>query len=93
MSPQTKELTQRRPYGEYCLKCSGQQMMKKHRSVAGIWLPRAWTHSGHRRFQSLPCTVNSLMFAGINVCVFETKPCSWGLIFAANSGLVSYLGT
>ncbi len=32
------------------------------------------------------------MFAGINVCVFETKPCSWGLIFAVSSGLVSYLG-
>ncbi len=26
-------------------------------------------------------TVNSLMLAGINVCVFKTKPCSWGLIF------------
>ncbi len=33
------------------------------------------------------------MFAGINVCVFETKPCSRGLIFAISSGLVSYLGT
>ncbi len=38
-------------------------------------------------------TVNSLMFAGINVCVFVTKPCSWGLMFAVSSGLVSYLGT
>ncbi len=38
-------------------------------------------------------TVNSLMFAGINVCVFETRPCSWGLIFAVSSGLVNYLGT
>ncbi len=27
-------------------------------------------------------TLNSLMFAGINVCVFETKPCLRGLIFA-----------
>ncbi len=33
------------------------------------------------------------MFAGINVCVFETKPYSWGLIFAVSSGLVNYLGT
>ncbi len=33
------------------------------------------------------------MFAGINVCVFEEKPCSWGLIFAIRSDLVSYLGT
>ncbi len=38
-------------------------------------------------------TVNSLMFAGINVCVFKTKPCSRGLIFVVSSGLVSYLGT
>ncbi len=48
--------------------------------------------------QWLPCqnfqlTVNSLMFAGINVCVFVTKPCSWGLMFAVSLGLVSYLGT
>ncbi len=32
------------------------------------------------------------MFAGINVCLFETKPCSRGLIFAVRSGLVNYLG-
>ncbi len=32
------------------------------------------------------------MFAGINVCVFETKPCSQGLIFAVSLGLVSCLG-
>ncbi len=38
-------------------------------------------------------TVNSLMFAGINVCVFMKKPCSQGLMFAASSGLVGYLGT
>ena len=38
-------------------------------------------------------TVNSLMFAGINVSVFETKPCLRGLIFAVSSGLVNYLGT
>ena len=37
-------------------------------------------------------TVNSLMFADINVCVFETKPCLRGLIFAVSSGLVKYLG-
>ncbi len=37
--------------------------------------------------------VNSLMFAGINICIFETKPCLWGLIFAVSSGLVvNYLG-
>ncbi len=35
--------------------------------------------------------VNSLMFAGIKVCVFETKPCSQGLIFAVRSCLVNYL--
>ncbi len=29
----------------------------------------------------------------INVGVFETRPCSWGLIFVVSSGLVSYLGT
>ncbi len=33
------------------------------------------------------------MFAGINVCAFETKPCSRGLIFAVSLGLVSCLGT
>ena len=33
------------------------------------------------------CTVNSLMFTGINVCVFETKPCLRGLLFAVSSGL------
>ncbi len=38
-------------------------------------------------------TVNSLMFAGINVCVFETKPCLRGLIFAVSLGLDSYLDT
>ncbi len=38
-------------------------------------------------------TVNSLMFAGINVCVFETNPCLRGLIFAISSGLTGYLGT
>ncbi len=27
-------------------------------------------------------TVNSLMFAGIYVCIFETKQCSRGIIFA-----------
>ncbi len=34
-----------------------------------------------------------LMFVGINVDVFETKPCSRGLIFTISSGLVDYLGT
>ncbi len=29
-------------------------------------------------------TVNSLMFAGINVCVFVTKPRSRGLMFAVS---------
>ncbi len=29
-------------------------------------------------------TVNSLMIAGINVCVLATKPRSWGLIVKAN---------
>ena len=38
-------------------------------------------------------TVNSLMFAGINVCVFETKLCLRGLIFAVSSGLDTYLDT
>ncbi len=38
-------------------------------------------------------TINSLMFAGINVCVFGTKPCSRGLIFAVSLGLISCLGT
>ncbi len=38
-------------------------------------------------------TVNSLMFVGINVCIFETKPCSQGLIFAVIPGLVNYLAT
>ncbi len=33
------------------------------------------------------------MFAVINVCVFETKPCSRGFIFAVSLGLVSFLGT
>ncbi len=33
------------------------------------------------------------MFAGINICVFETKLSSWGLIFVARSSLVNYLGT
>ncbi len=32
------------------------------------------------------------MFAGINVCVFETKSCLQGLIFVVRSGLVAYLG-
>ncbi len=36
-------------------------------------------------------TVNSLLLVGINVCVFETKPCSRGLIFAVSSGSVNYL--
>ncbi len=38
-------------------------------------------------------TVNSLMFAGINVCVLEANTCSWGLIVAVISVPVSYLGT
>ncbi len=33
------------------------------------------------------------MFAGINVSVFETKPCWRGLIFGVSLGLVSCLGT
>ena len=33
------------------------------------------------------------MFTEINVCIFETKPCSRGLIFVVSSGLVNYLGT
>ncbi len=33
-------------------------------------------------------TVNSLMFIGINVCVFEAKLCLRGLIFAVSSSLV-----
>ncbi len=41
----------------------------------------------------LSITVNSLMFAGINVCVFVTKPCSRGLMFAVSSGLVISVGT
>ncbi len=31
------------------------------------------------------------MFAGINVYVFETTPCSRGLVFAVSSGLANYL--
>ncbi len=43
---------------------------------------------------SVQTTVNSLMFAGIVVCVFETKPCSQGLIFVViHSDLVNYPGT
>ncbi len=40
-------------------------------------------------------TIHSLMFAGTNVCDFETKPCLRGLIFAitGSSGLAYYLGT
>ncbi len=39
-------------------------------------------------------TVNSLMFVGIYVCIFETKPCSRGLILAVlSSGAVNYLTT
>ncbi len=38
-------------------------------------------------------TVNSLMFAGINVCIFETKPCLWGLIFAVSPDPVNFVGT
>ncbi len=38
-----------------------------------------------------PNTVNSLMFAGINVCVSETKPCSRRLMFALSSGLINFL--
>ncbi len=38
-------------------------------------------------------TVNSLMFAGINVRVFEIKVCLRGLICAMSSYLVNYLGT
>ncbi len=38
-------------------------------------------------------TVKSLMFAGIKLCVLETRPCSQGLMFEVSSGLVSYLGT
>ena len=37
-------------------------------------------------------TVNLLMFAWITVCIFETKPCSRGLICAVKSGLANYLG-
>ncbi len=41
------------------------------------------------------CTVSSLMFVGINVCILEikVKPGSRGLISAVSSGLVNYLGT
>ncbi len=35
---------------------------------------------------------NTLMLVGINVCVFEAKPCLWGLIPVVSSGLVNYLG-
>ncbi len=38
-------------------------------------------------------TINSLIFMGINVCVFETKPCSRGVIFVVSSGLDNYLAT
>ncbi len=37
--------------------------------------------------------VNSLTFAGINICIFETKRCLRGLIFAVRPGLINYLGT
>ncbi len=43
--------------------------------------------------QELSFTVNSLMSAGINVCVFEAKQSSRGLIFVVSSCLFSYLGT
>ena len=36
-------------------------------------------------------TVNSLMFTGINVCIFETKSCLLVLVFAVISGVVVYL--
>ncbi len=38
-----------------------------------------------------PYTVNSLMFVGINVRIFETRPCARGLTFAVSTGLVNYL--
>lgn len=40
-------------------------------------------------------TASSLMFVRINICIFATKPCLWGLICAVSmvsSGLVNYLG-
>ncbi len=49
--------------------------------------------SGNRSNNIYICTVNSFMFVGINICIFETNPCLWGLIFAISSGLVNYLGT
>ncbi len=33
------------------------------------------------------------MFAGINDCIFETKPCLQVIIFAVGSGLINDLGT
>ena len=44
------------------------------------------------RITLLQYTVNSLMFAGINICVFEQKRVRGGLIFAVRSGHVNYLG-
>ena len=45
-------------------------------------------------FSDIYWSVNLLMVVtGINACVFETKPCLRGLIFAVSSGLVDYLGT
>ena len=69
---------------------------RKHRCAKGINNIIHKCRCDHPTQCSMPCNtciVNSLMFAGINICVFETKLCLQGLIFADSSGLVSHLGT
>lgn len=38
-------------------------------------------------------TVNSYMFLGISVCIFEAESCSWGLIFEVRLGLANFVST
>ena len=60
-------------------------------TTSHIYYPRAHLYTVLHANISTTGTVNSLMFAGINVCVFETKPCSRGLIFVVSK--VSLVGT
>ncbi len=59
----------------------------------GFWFPGDLNSQVTINWGFYSTPVNSLMFVGINVRIFETKPCSWGLKFAVSWDRVSYLGT
>ncbi len=69
-----------------CTACASMSISKWRKAAGKPGIPTIGDIDSVRMVKP---TVNSLMFVGINLCIFETKQCLRGLIFAVSSGLVN----